>query len=81
MTTEEQVEDDAFNDTMKHLEVMSAQDGFDIRQVDAEMDSLQKYEGLDWVGRGELKAAELAGTLLAYQAFLMRYRKREDAAG
>lgn len=75
MTPEEQVEDDAFNRTLKHLEAMSAQPGFEISQAEAELKSVEKYEGLDWTGRGGLKAAEISGTLLAYQAFIMRHKK------
>lgn len=75
MNTEEIVEDDAFDDTMKHLEFVASQEGFDIQQVQEELKSIEKYEGLDWTGRGELKAAEISGTILAYQAFIMRYKE------
>jgi len=76
MIDEEQIEENAFDDTLRHLEVLSAQEGFDILQVEAELRSVEKYEGLDWVGRGVIKAAELVGTITAYQVFIMRYKRR-----
>jgi hypothetical protein len=75
MFGEEQVEDDAFEDTLKYLELLAAQENFDISQVEAELRAVQKYEGLDWTGRGALKAAEISGAIMAYQAFIMRYKK------
>lgn len=41
--------------------------------VQEELDSFYHLEGLNWAGRGDVKQAEIEGTILAYQAFLMRY--------
>ncbi|QHI68356.1 hypothetical protein [Tichowtungia aerotolerans] len=81
MIDEQQIEDDAFQETLARLELLSAQDGFDLAAVEAELKCIEKYEGLDWVGRGPLKSAELAGTITAYQAFIMRYKRRGNGVG
>jgi hypothetical protein len=77
MVDEEQVQEKAFDDTMRHLEALSTQENFELQQVEEELRSVEKYEGLDWVGRGVIKAAELAGTITAYQAFIMRCKKAQ----
>ncbi len=81
MIDEEQIQEQAFDETLGHLEMLSTQEGFKLRQVEAELQAVENYEGLDGDGRGVVKAAELAGTIMAYQVFLMRYKKHEDAAG
>jgi hypothetical protein len=75
---EERVEDEAFHDTLARLELMAVAEGFELGQVTSELKTIENYEGLDWTGRGGLKAAEIAGTILAYQAFIMRYKKRNQ---
>lgn len=75
MIDEQQIEETAFDDTLQHLETLAAREDFDLLQVEAELHSAEKYAGLDGIGRGVLKAAELAGAITAYQVFLMRYKK------
>ncbi len=76
MIDEEEIEDTAYTNTLNHLEVLSKAEYFDINQVREELKAMEKYEGLDWTGRGSVKAAEISGIILAYQVFLMRHKKQ-----
>lgn len=76
MFDEELAEDTAFNDTLQRLETLSGRADFSMGPIEEEMKTLEEYAGLGWTSRRPLKAAETAGTLLAYQAFIMRYKKR-----
>ncbi len=76
MIDEDDIENTAYESMLKHLNSRSENDDFDIEQIRSELKTLEKYEGLDWTGRGSIKAAEISGHILAYQVFLMRYRKK-----
>lgn len=76
MIDEQQIEDKVFYETIEHLEGLTLSGGFDIASVEDELKTLEEYEGLDGEGRGPVKAAEIAGSITAYQAFIMRYKKR-----
>ncbi len=67
--------DRQYETTMESLEILSQNPLFDIEQVKGELKTLITYEDLDWTGRGMLKSSEISGTILAYQAFIMRYEK------
>ena len=53
--------------------------GFSLETVKGELDSLCKYDGLNWTGRGSVKQAEIEGSILAYQAFILRYRENQTS--
>ena len=75
MIDEEEIEDRAYNNTLEYLKQFSLNNDFDIGKVKAELETMEKYEGLDWTGRGSIKSAEISGTIMAYQVFLMRYSR------
>jgi len=66
----QQILDDTFEAVLSTLKLRLLSDTFSLETVKNELDSLYKYEGLDWVGRGEVKRAEIEGTILAYQVFI-----------
>lgn len=66
----QQILDDTFESVFSTLKLRLLSDTFSLETVKNELDSLYKYEGLDWVGRGEVKRAEIEGTILAYQVFI-----------
>jgi hypothetical protein len=66
----QQILDDTFETVLGTLKLRLLSDTFSLETVRNELDSLYKYEGLDWVGRGEVKRAEIEGTILAYQVFI-----------
>jgi len=69
--------DDTYDVILAAL-VRSAQEPeFSLENVKAELESSCTYEGLDMDGRGEVKQAEIEGTILAYQTFILRYEKGE----
>jgi hypothetical protein len=67
--------DDSFDSVYSALKRRSALDTFSLETVKNELDSLYVYEGHGWVGRGEFKQAEIEGSILAYQVFLLEYGK------
>jgi hypothetical protein len=73
---EEEVFDSQYEITMNRLKEQALAQDFTIEKLKGELQSLVKYEGLDWTGRGNLKAAEISGAILAYQAFIYRYKNR-----
>jgi hypothetical protein len=81
MSIEEEVFDNHYEITMKHLQQLSGKEGFDIHQIKGELLTLTKYEGLDWTGRGGIKEAEISGAILAYQAFIMRWEGKNQRTG
>jgi len=36
-----------------------------------------RYIGQDWAGRGEIKNAEIAGQIYAYQIFIKRFKEAQ----
>ena len=78
MTPEEKhVFDVNFDQTLQRLHLLASKDDFSIDSVERELETLYKYEGLDWTGRGELKQAELSGRITACQAFIHRWSQRD----
>ena len=76
MIDEQLIEDDAFDTTLFRLNLRASEEGFKLSEVEAELKDISKYDGLGWTGRSAVKSAELAGTITAYQAFIMRYREQ-----
>lgn len=70
--------DDSFDLTLARLEYKSGKPDFDIATIEGELTALYVYEGHDWDGRGELKHAEIEGSILAYQVFLRRWQEELD---
>lgn len=77
MIDERQIEDDAFESTLERLNARAAEDGFDLSDVEAELTGIEEYGGLGWSSRRAVKSAELAGTITAYQAFIVRFKKKQ----
>lgn len=71
--------DENFERTLARLRAESEKPGFDVATVEGELSALYVYEGQDWTGRGELKHAEIKGSILAYQTFLRRWRENRSA--
>ncbi|HLW22498.1 MAG TPA: hypothetical protein VKZ39_04870 [Sphaerochaetaceae bacterium] len=63
---------------LTHLEVRSGLENFSIEDVKQELEHLLIFQGQDWVGRGELKNAEIQGHIYAYEVFLKRWRDRHE---
>jgi hypothetical protein len=72
MDTEQKIFDDAYENTLAALQAAALQPDFTLQTVRNELAALYKYEGLDWTGRGDIKQAEISGSILAYQVFLKR---------
>ena len=77
MTTETIIYEDNYNDTYNNLKNRSILSGFSIYDVKRELDSLYRYEDLDWSGRGEMKNMEIQGAIAAYQVFLNEWEKMQ----
>ena len=80
MKTEDFIFESNFDSTMQILETSAQDPAFTIERVRNELESLYKYEGLDWTGRGELKNAEIGGSIMAYQIFLKKWNDRAGSA-
>ncbi len=79
-TIEQEIFDQSYEDTLKRLEQLSRRPGFDIAEFEGELVHLMRYEGQDWTGRGEVKNSEISGQILAYQAFIFRWKKKHRSA-
>jgi len=77
VTTESIIYEDNYNDTYNNLKNRSILSGFSIHDVKRELDSLYRYEDLDWTGRGEMKNMEIQGAIAAYQVFLNEWEKMQ----
>jgi hypothetical protein len=73
----EQISDDAFEGILTALRIRSEKSDFSIEEIKGELESLYKYEGLGWAGRGDYKQAEIEGSILAFQVFISEFE--EDA--
>lgn len=80
MSIEEQVLETEYELMLKHLNFRSEQKNFNIEDIIMELEHLLVYQGQDWVGRGEIKNAEIQGQVYAYQVFLKRWREREQVS-
>jgi hypothetical protein len=71
-TAVQETYDENYERTLAKLQALAGTPEFSLDTVRRELDALYRYEGLDWTGRGELKQAEIEGTILAYQIFIRR---------
>ena len=69
--------DENYERTLHRLQAASERPDFSLETIRGELDALCVYEGHDWIGRGELKRAEIEGSILAYQIFLRRLQGDE----
>ena len=76
MTTEEKIFDENFERTVGFLRGSVNMATFSIETIKAELQDLYKYEGLDYTGRGALKQAEIAGSILGYEVFIKEWEKK-----
>lgn len=76
MSIEEEIFDEAYELTLKHLHARAELEDFDISLVEGELVHLQRYEGQDWSGRGEIKNSEISAQVTAYQVFLYRWKQK-----
>ncbi|NCB01344.1 MAG: hypothetical protein EOM67_04150 [Spirochaetia bacterium] len=74
MNIEQQILDSEYDIMYNHLTVRSTLSSFSIEEIESELHHLLIYQGQDWVGRGELKNAEIQGHVYAYQIFIKRYK-------
>lgn len=68
----EQLSENNYVVVLRSLEERSKNTGFTIDMAKEELNSLYKYEGLDWDGRGDVLQAEIEGSILAYEVFISR---------
>ena len=78
MSIEQEIFDHHYEITLAYLNDAEERKDFSLEQVRSELKNLLVYQGQDWTGRGEIKSAEIEGTILAYQAFILR-RERVEA--
>ena len=79
--TEQHVFDENYERTLHRLQTASQSVSFSLETINGELTALYLYEGHDWTGRGELKQAEIAGSILAYQVFLRRWQEAHPQVG
>lgn len=77
MSIEQEVFDHHYEMTLAYLKDTARKKDFSLEQVKEELRNLLVYQGQDWTGRGQIKSAEIEGTILAYQAFILRQEKVE----
>lgn len=75
MTIEEHTLDTAYETMLDQLTMRSEFSNFTINEIESELHHLLIYQGQDWVGRGEIKNAEIQGHVYAYQIFIKRYKE------
>ena len=76
MSIEQHILDSEFELMLDHLALRSKSPKFDISDIEQELHHLLVYQGQDWVGRGEIKNAEIQGHVYAYQVFLKRWKDK-----
>ena len=74
------ISDDSFTGILRSLEMRLEDPDFSLDYVKGELESLYKYEGLDYDGRGEVLQAQLEGQILAFEVFISRFDKEVDAS-
>lgn len=77
----ERVFDDSYETILQSLSLRAERCELTYEMLNAELESIYKYEGLDWEGRGDSKQAEIEGTILAYQIFMKDYENKKNNAG
>ena len=74
MSIEQYTLDTAYETMLDQLNIRSNFSNFSIEEFESELHHLLIYQGQDWVGRGEIKNAEIQGQIYAYQIFIKRYK-------
>ena len=74
MSIEQETLEQEYHLMLTHLQVRSEGKNFSIDDIEKEYEHLLVYQGQDWVGRGEIKHAEIQGHVYAYQIFLKRWK-------
>ena len=75
MTIEQHTLETSYETMMDHLTMRTEFANFSIEEIESELHHLLIYQGQDWVGRGEIKNAEIQGHVYAYQIFIKRYKE------
>ncbi len=75
MDIEQHTLDSEYDIMLNHLEIRKNLPSFSIEEIESELHHLLIYQGQDWVGRGEIKNAEIQGHVYAYQIFIKRYKE------
>ncbi|NCD04568.1 MAG: hypothetical protein EOL97_00455 [Spirochaetia bacterium] len=73
----QQISDDTYNSILTTLETRYNELQLSLTEIKEELDSLYKYEGLAWTGRGDYKQAEIEGTIFAYEVFISRHESKQ----
>ena len=76
-SVEDIIFDANYRRTLEKLEHAAAKDDFTISDIKNELETLYRYEGLDWTGRGSIKHSEIGGAILAYQVFINKWNMSE----
>jgi hypothetical protein len=71
----EQISDDTYYAILKSLQTRSETQEFSLEKVKGELESFYKYEGLDWTGRGDVLQAQIEGSIMAFEVFIVQYEK------
>ena len=79
MSIEQQTLDSEYELMLDLLTLRSQSPNFQIEDIEQEYHHLLIYQGQDWVGRGEIKNAEIQGHVYAYQIFLKRWRNQQES--
>ncbi len=70
--------DETFEAVLSTLEERARKADFELSLIERELSSLYDYDGLGWAGRGDVKQAEIEGSILAYQALILRYKSNDQ---
>lgn len=73
----QQISDETYYSMLATLEKRYNELGLTLKDIKQELDSLYKYEGLAWTGRGDYKQAEIEGTIFAYEVFISRHEEKQ----
>ena len=77
---EQEILEKEYDLMLTHLQLRSERKNFSIQDIKMEFEHLLVYQGQDWVGRGEIKNAEIQAHVYAYQVFLKRWKdSRKDS--
>ena len=77
MSIEDHQFEESYKNTLYKLEETSKTSDFSIDETKRELQALYTYEGQDWIGRGEIKQADISGSINAYQVFLFRWKNNK----
>ena len=75
----QEIFDNTFEAVLRTLDERAKRQGLTYIEAEHELESIYRYDGLDWGGRGEMKQAENDGTILAYQVFIDKNKKAEES--